>query len=335
MILGKGLLDRYVQGDRLDELSNADRAQLASEARRYGLTFARIKAKRERAVTDASVTADVIKRGLGIDVTSVSRRRHVVRARHAVMAILRQQGHSLPAIAEAVGLEDHTTVIYGLRVVARTPSLRDFADDIARVLAGSLAVQDVRVTDDLFARVRAADGRRAIAAGRLVELRDREQKRKAAAQEIEDLRCVRDARIIALAKRGGTYAEIALEMGISKQRVSQVCRPVLGRRRKAYVPLAEKDKEAINDMARRGLSVRGIATHLNRPRDTIRGYCNRAGIATVHGQHHNAQYSDAARARAVGLVASGSTYSQAALTTGMTRNAVAGAVNRSGKEKKL
>jgi hypothetical protein len=67
---------------------------------------------------------------------SRTRDRHIVRARHAVMAALRRQQLSSPAIARVVGVKDHTTVLYGLKQAANIAA-RDtaFAAAVDRIAA--------------------------------------------------------------------------------------------------------------------------------------------------------------------------------------------------------
>lgn len=57
------------------------------------------------------------------DMLGGARSPQVAKARHAAAWLLREQGMSLPEIGRLLGLH-HTTVLYGCRKIAATPSLR-------------------------------------------------------------------------------------------------------------------------------------------------------------------------------------------------------------------
>ena len=74
---------------------------------RYFPWAARVDLMLRRAADGAAVTVDVL--------TAEDRRKHVVRARWAVMLALRDAGWALPRIGVSIGGRDHTTVLHGLR----------------------------------------------------------------------------------------------------------------------------------------------------------------------------------------------------------------------------
>ena len=61
----------------------------------------------------------------------------LVRIRHEAMWLLRHTGMSTPNIARAVGRKDHTTVLNGLRKMARAIKARPAYADEMRAMVGA------------------------------------------------------------------------------------------------------------------------------------------------------------------------------------------------------
>jgi len=74
---------------------------------RYFPWAARVDLMLKRAADAAAVTVDAL--------TGNDRRKHVVRARWAVMLALHEAGWSQSRIGQNIGGRDHTTVLHGLR----------------------------------------------------------------------------------------------------------------------------------------------------------------------------------------------------------------------------
>lgn len=70
-----------------------------------------------QARVDARLLAERAMRMHRVDIFGKNRLAKVVRVRWLVMWCLRKRGYSMPAIAAAVGLANHTTVLYALRQV--------------------------------------------------------------------------------------------------------------------------------------------------------------------------------------------------------------------------
>jgi len=124
--MNSDILDRYVAGDPIAKLV-AD-AGVSADKIYAAVRFAGLSGKRfERRKTKAREIAERLAAHIlwtdGIDVFQRSRKRNVVNARMAVMFVLRERGYSLPVIAQAVHLKDHTTVLHGLRVAQEQPEI--------------------------------------------------------------------------------------------------------------------------------------------------------------------------------------------------------------------
>jgi chromosomal replication initiation ATPase DnaA len=118
------VLQRYLDGEPV--LVLARETGLSPSVIRYRvhraeLSGERLTRKSERCALRAAELRHAAIRLVDIDILTPTRRPRVVLVRHAVMAILRAEGYSLPDIAVAVGLVCHTTVLHGLRRAEACP----------------------------------------------------------------------------------------------------------------------------------------------------------------------------------------------------------------------
>lgn len=105
---------RYVEGEPVEALAAAagcSAGAIRKRAAALGRSGQRRQQRRTLELRDAVLWLD------DVDVLLLTRSPTVALPRMVVMAVLRNEGHSLPDIAEALGLLDHTTVLHGCRRV--------------------------------------------------------------------------------------------------------------------------------------------------------------------------------------------------------------------------
>lgn len=135
----------------------------------------------------------------------------------------------------------------------------------------------------------------------------------------------RNARIVAMVKGGLTRSEVARQMGISRERVRQIVKPILGKSIDRARAVTDAERDAIIDLAKRGLHAKGISEVVGRSIRAVVNTCARSNVQITNG---NDVFGDELRRNAVDLVAKGMTYAEVANRLGMTRSAVAGACHR-------
>lgn len=141
----------------------------------------------------------------------------------------------------------------------------------------------------------------------------------------------RNTQIVEMVRNGLTRAEVARQFGLSNERVRQIVNPVLGKASDAVVPVTDKELRVITDLARSGLHARAIAEVVGRSSTTVINACRKNSVALVNAGD---VFGDELRKKAIELVASGLTCSEAANHLNMTRNAVIGACWRHRQAKK-
>jgi DNA-binding CsgD family transcriptional regulator len=126
------------------------------------------------------------------------------------------------------------------------------------------------------------------------------------------------------------YGDLARQFGCSRELARQVghrlglpprCAPIR--------PITRQELATIATLNAVGCCDAEIARQLGRNITTVREHRSALGLPAV-----DETFTAEQRTKAVRLVASGKTYGQAARATGMTREAVAGAVHRAKKAKR-
>lgn len=124
-----------------------------------------------------------------------------------------------------------------------------------------------------------------------------------------------------------SQAEVARRLGVRRAYVGLVCRSVIGRTRGRVSPTAAR----IAELYALGHFDPEIARQVGCNPQTVARWRRRHNKTS----HWKGQLSQAeTRSRAVALVASGATFTDAARELGLTKNQVAGAVHRA-KQKEL
>lgn len=131
----------------------------------------------------------------------------------------------------------------------------------------------------------------------------------------------RNEKIRALVASGMTRAEVAEQFGLSKSRVAVLC-PT----NTPCPQLSDRERDQIVILALSGLTTSEISKRTGRGKDTIRRFVRKERLRVRNGQDH---VGPDKRAQAVALVRQGLSYGRVAQKLGVSRNVVAGAVNRS------
>lgn len=132
------LLDRYVSGEPVAVLARdfgLSTGCIRSRIFKSGLAGKRLEKQREAAAEVAEAFVEIARDLWSVDVLERTRVAHVCEARQAVMLALHRDGHSLQNIAAALGLQDHTTVIHGVRKAKASPDLSAMASVLTRRLS--------------------------------------------------------------------------------------------------------------------------------------------------------------------------------------------------------
>lgn len=130
--------------------------------------------------------------------------------------------------------------------------------------------------------------------------------------------------IIARAKAGDPYAEIARSLGVSRQYVNYVAIPHVGRRQRSAVRLDSIDqRRVVAAYQDAGQSTIEIAAEFGCCHSAISKYLRRAGVK-LRTRTNPTRLRNAVLRR----VKNGQTYSEVAAALGITRNKVAGLVHR-------
>lgn len=135
----------------------------------------------------------------------------------------------------------------------------------------------------------------------------------------------RTSQMVALAQGGMKYREIGERFGLSVERIGRILRPILGRKT-IYDHLSEREIKALLRMTKAGIHPAEIGRRIGRHSTNVIYHCKKRGVppSLLHADK-------TARDKAIRLVKKGKTYTQAAAATGLTRNAVAGAVFRANR----
>jgi len=114
------IIERYIAGEPVDDLAaefGVKPTAVYALVNKRGLGHARLRERRVKCVDEARAYQKALLKH-GLNTITRLRARPVSWARHAVMAALRRDGHSLLAIGAALRL-DHTTVIHGIAAAAQ------------------------------------------------------------------------------------------------------------------------------------------------------------------------------------------------------------------------
>jgi len=126
-----------------------------------------------------------------------------------------------------------------------------------------------------------------------------------------------------------SYATVADVVGCSRNFVGWVARNKLNFDYR-WSPVSAEDKKKIAAMIGAQLCDAEIARQLGLHACTVGDIRRRNGIKSIYP---SVVFTEAQRRRAVRLVNEGKSFGEAAMELGMTRNAVAGAVNRARQKK--
>lgn len=127
------IVARYVEGEPVEALAAAagcSAGAIRKRAAACGRSGQRRQQRRNRCLRRTLELRDAVLWLDDVDVLLLTRSPTVARPRMVVMSVLRNEGHSLPDIAEALGLLDHTTVLHGCR---RVQSDRDLQAMVVRL----------------------------------------------------------------------------------------------------------------------------------------------------------------------------------------------------------
>lgn len=306
------VMEAYIDGDDAAELAAACGVKIASITQAIcnrGRGGERKVREYDRCAADADRLAQVIYDETGLDVKAVTRKRLVVRFRHAVMAALRERGYSLPVIAQSLQLMDHKSVLYGLDQVKGSATLKSLRDEFVAVLDGRNSWQA------------------GIGLARLLdEFRPSSSPRRTA-DEVRESKIRREMRNVAMRSErvsGMTLAEIGQKHNLSTAYVQKIVGPSgLSNR----IP-AETEARIIR-LAKDGWHIRAIERESGVSQGTVTRVLRDACITAVSAA--NVRFPAAAVQRAVKLFETGVLARDAAERCGVSKNAVLGAAWRKKK----
>lgn len=293
------ILRDYVMGKPLPK---EQREAVRQAVYTVGLGGQRQQSKRQACQREMMALAEAVRDMTGLDITKPGRKRPLIMARQAVVWLLTEHGHSLPAIAAAgIGFADHTTALHAREAVRACPKLRALASSIE---AGQSEA------------VRAALVHRSI-----------QSKSTAAVRERKGV--ARRAEIVAAVQRGdATDREIGQRFGISGGRVAQIASAVLGNRSHHLKP---ERVDVILAYVRAGLTDREIARRMQIAHTTVYRHRKSAGLpANRKVAPPSCNLTNAQRRRAVALHkdGDGASFTDIAQLLNVTRSAVSGVIWR-------
>lgn len=127
------IIDRYISGHHPDLLAmeaGVSPRTITVWVHRDGRSNQRWKAIKAAAMEVADHLCDIAQEQYDVDIRARDRRHKTILVKHAVMLVMHRDGHSLTNIAAGLHLDDHTTVLHGLRVAEGCPDRRRIAQEI-------------------------------------------------------------------------------------------------------------------------------------------------------------------------------------------------------------
>lgn len=125
-MISEDIIGRCIAGEPVDVLARESGYTIRNirvAISRSGRGGLRRSAMDEACREVAEEWASELSAATGVDIMQRTRKAAVAKPRQALMLALHRDGHSLPAIAIALGMLDHTTVLHGVRVAERCPKL--------------------------------------------------------------------------------------------------------------------------------------------------------------------------------------------------------------------